>query len=115
VPSGSALIRAAIDHWMLISVDSRRICRTVNAYAASPHRRLKLDPGPWLGPGRLLHEVAGTQLAPNSIPATPVDAFVGDGVGPNASFWWRESQDARRAISAASPVVFQFELRPLGG
>jgi hypothetical protein len=38
-PSGSALIRAAIIRWtlpnpLLISVDSRRICRTVNAYAA---------------------------------------------------------------------------------
>ena len=53
---------------------------------------------------RLLHKVGGTLLT-NCIPATPIDAFVGEVM---ARRWpMRKSQDARRPIIAASPVVFQ--------
>ena len=53
---------------------------------------------------RLLHEVAGTLLT-NCIPATPIDAFVGEVMAPTLAD--AKSQDARRPIIAASPVVFQ--------
>ena len=100
-PSSSALIRAAIDRWilpnpLLISVDSRRICLTVNAYAASPHRRLKLDPGPWLASGRLLQQ-GGRNTGSNCIPATPIELSWGEVMSRR---WpMRKSQDARRAIN----------------
>jgi hypothetical protein len=49
---------------------------------------------PWLASERLLHEVAGTRLAPNCIPATPIELSWGE-VCPQR---WpiRKSQDARR-------------------
>jgi hypothetical protein len=54
---------------------------------------------------RLLHKVAGTLLAPRH-PGHAYRAFVGGGYGPDAGPC-EKSQDARRAIIAASPTVFQ--------
>ena len=42
--------------------------------------------GIWLRVGTLATKVAGTRLAPNCIPATPVDAFVGEGLAPTLAF-----------------------------
>ena len=54
--------------------------------------------------GACYNKVGGTLLT-NGIPATPIDAFVGEVM---AQRWpMRKSQDARRPIIAASPVVFQ--------
>jgi hypothetical protein len=49
---------------------------------------------PWPGSGRLLQQ-GGRNTGSDCIPATPIDAFVGE-VIPNAS-WLRTSQDARRS------------------
>jgi hypothetical protein len=59
----------------------------------------------------LLHEVAGTLLAPNGIPATSIDAFV----GRDQRWPIRKSQDARRPIIAASPVCSNSGGSVIGG
>ena len=66
---------------------------------------------PWLASERLLHEVAGTRLAPNCIPATPIELSWGE-VVPNAGRY-AKARTLDEPIIAASPVVFQLRTSPL--
>jgi hypothetical protein len=70
---------------------------------------MKAAPGSGFASGRLLQQ-GGRNTGSNCIPATPIELSWGEGYVPR----WRmpTSQDARRPIIAASPVVFQLGTSP---
>jgi Resolvase, N terminal domain len=76
--------------------------RTRKALAAAKARGQKL--------GGFRGRAGTAEDATNCIPTTPIDAFVGGGYPPR--WLMQKSQDARRAIIAASPVMFQLGTSP---